>query len=390
MTRFEQRAGSFPELDIAHGLRPKIVAAQADIEANREIPTHLVDELIELGMFRTLLPSAYAGSQLPLPKFIRVVEAIAEADGSTGWCVGQGSVFANAADLLSEQCVQEIWGQHPGSVVATGAPTGCTAAATDGGYVLSGKWGFASGCSHATWIAAMGPLLDAQGELTSPREVIMCVIPKQDIAFTDGWNVRGMRGTGSYSYTLDAVTVPAYRTLRASELLSTHPGTATGLPASLLFASAFGSVGLGIARRALDGFVEVAKRKTPAMTRSKLAQDELVQAGIALAEATWGSTRAFLLDVADECAFEHSSKGEVGYDLKARLRLAATYAMRRSAEVVDDVYEMSGTDSIFDDNPIQRCFQDIHALTQQIQGRKTHYRTIGRVLLGLEPDASML
>ncbi len=151
---------------------------------------------------------------------------------------------------------------------------------------------------------------------------------------------------------------------------------------------------LGRAFHRVPGFVTEAytvrcqQGKVPVFSNKKLLEDELVQSSLAQAEAAWGSTRAFLLDVADDCAHANRTHGPPPPELRVRLRLAATHAMRRSAEVVDQIYALAGTDSIFDDHPIQRCFQDVHSLTQQVQGRVAHYRTVGRVLPGLAPDGA--
>ena len=195
-----------------------------------------------------------------------------------------------------------------------------------------------------------------------------------------------MRGTGSREYTLNDCQVPTTHTISWNEW-GEYRGESTGLPTQLLFAAGFGSVGLGIARRAMDSFIDLARGKTPVFANKKLLEDEMVQVGVAQAEAAWRSTRAFLLETAQECAHVHQAGGLPGRDLRTRLRLASTHAMRRSGDVVDQVYAMAGSDSIFDDHPLQRCFQDVHALTQQAQARPAHYRTVGRVLLGLEPGS---
>ncbi len=382
------RRGSFEELERARALAPRIRAAQSEIEARRELPPELARQIAKQGMFRLLLSGSLGGCELGLPEFIRVVETIGEADGSTGWCVAQGAVFANVAPALSPGTADEIWGVDPDAVVATGVPVGSEAREVAGGHRLTGRWRFASGCLHAGWLAALAPVAAANGERAAPRTFLL---PRSQAKIEEGWNVRGMRGTGSHEYTLDGLEVPLARSIRQADFVG-FCGGSTGLSCHLLFACGFGAVGLGLARRAIDSFVEVAQGKIPVFANKKLREDELVQTSLAQAEAAWGSTRAFLLDVAEECSHASRSLTRPGsrspppLQLRARLRLAATHAMRRSAEVVDQIYALAGTDSIFDDHPIQRCFQDVHALTQQVQGRPAHYRTVGRVLLGLAPD----
>ena len=384
--RIDERRGTFAELETARGLVPLIRGSQSQIDEDRELPRDLVRELTGRGMFRLLLPKSLGGSQLTLPQFLRCVEIIAQADGSTGWCVGQGGVFPSVADKMEPETAHEIWGLNPGAVVATGTPFGSKALEITGGFRLTGRWRFASGCMHASWLAAMASIVDGNDNIVGFG---MFLVPRSDINLGDGWNVRGLRGTGSREYAIEALEVPRSRAL-FGVVFREHCGTATGLPAQLLFASAFGTVGLGIARRAIDTLIEVIEGKTPTFTNRKLLDDDLVHVGLAQAEATWRSSRAFLHEVAEASTYEHQIHGAPTGELRAHLRLAATNAIRKAGEVVDKAYELAGSDVIFDDHPIHRCFQDIHALTQQIQGRPAHYRTVGRVLLGLEPDNAVL
>lgn len=337
-------------------------------------------------MFRMLLPAELGGAQLSLPRYIRCIEVIAEADGSTGWCTGQGGVFPNLADRMSTAAAEDIWSADANAVVATGTPSGSTALKTQRGYRLNGRWMFASGVMHATWLAAMAPKVDGAGKTVGFG---MFMVPKSDIELQDGWNVRGLRGTGSRQYVLKDIEVPDYRAMDGP-VLRDHCGSATGLPALLLFASAFGCVGLGIARRALDEVRHIIAEKTPYSTSRTLLDDDMVHMGLGEAEAQWGAARAYLFELAEACTHDYTQRGEVSGELRTHLRLAATNAMRQAGRVVEKTYEIAGSSVIFDDHPLQRCSQDVRALTQQIQARPAHFRTVGRVLLGLEPDNAVL
>ncbi len=383
--RLDARRDSFDELDRAIELAEPIKRAQGDIESGGEIPHDLITSIKEAGLFRLLLDRSLGGASRSLTQFIRVVETIAEADGSAGWCVGQGGVYPNIALYLSDCLAQSIWVEKPSAVVATGTPNDCRAVKHDDHYTLSGRWRFASGIMHADWLAAMSP---AEADDGSPLPYGMFLFRRDEADVRDGWNVRGMRGTGSREYRLENQKIPLDHAIRVTDF-SSRDGPSTGLPNHLLFATAFGSVGIGIARRALDEFAGLALGKTPTFTNKKLLDDDLVHVGLGQAEARWGATRAFLLDVGEACEHVFDQRGEVDESLKQRLRLAATHAMRQSAKVVDQVYELSGSDVIFDDHPIHRCFQDIHTLTQQIQGRPSHYRAVGRSILDLDPDPAM-
>ena len=187
----DARLGSFAELESARSLVPAIHAAQPHIHENRELPAELVRELTGKGMFRLLLPTSLGGSQLTLLQFMRCVEVIAHADGSAGWCVGQGGVFPNVSDYMHPATAEEIWVANPDAVVATGTPFGSKARAMPDGYSMSGRWRFASGCTHASWLAAMATIVhDADNDIGFG----MFLVPRAEINLLDGWNVRGLRG----------------------------------------------------------------------------------------------------------------------------------------------------------------------------------------------------
>ena len=379
--RVESHRATYSELDRARGFFERIRASGRDIAEHGELPPTLASELKQAGLFRLLLPRDLGGSQLSLPRYLRCIEAIAEADGSVGWCVGQGGVFCNGADGLPEAVAQDIWGENPDAVVATGTPGNNVAVEQDGTYYLSGHWRFASGCMHADWLGAMADLTDENGQ----SQFGMCIVPKESVDLGGGWNVTGLHGTGSREYRTDGLKVPDGHAVPIAVFRS-HCGKATGLPNGLLFASSFGAVGLGIARHAIDALIDLAQDKVPAFGNRKLQDDEMVHVGLAQSESRWQSARAFLLEMAEECEYQRAQSGQPGGPARTRLRLAATSAMRTSGEVVDKIYELAGTDGIFDDHPIYRCFQDIHAVTQQIQARPAHFRSVGRALIGLDSE----
>jgi alkylation response protein AidB-like acyl-CoA dehydrogenase len=143
---------------------------------------------------------------------------------------------------------------------------------------------------------------------------------------------------------------------------------------------------LGVARAGLKVAVELAGRKTPRGDQSVLSRSSAVQRQIGQAEAIWSSARAFLLEAAGSAWDSTCREGSLSVEQRIRLRLAATNAIRMSADVVDIAYNICGADAIFGSNPIQRRFQDIHVITQQVQGRMAHYETAGQFYLGLEPE----
>ena len=360
----------------AEALAPRIRERAAEIDADARLPDDLADALKREGMFRLFLPPELGGFGIELAECLEVIQLLGHADASTAWCVAQAAVVGSAAPAMPAELAQEIWGADPGAVVATGPPLEAEFRRVEGGYRLSGRWSFASGCLHATWMMPL-TLLSEDGSGGPPGRFPL--VPRGDVQLIEHWDVAGMRGTGSHRYQLDEVFVPDAHTMPDFAL---H--RASGIPTVHSFAASFGAVALGVARRAIDEVIALAANKVSVASTGSMRDDPTVQIQIAKAEATWGAARAYLFEQAEIAAARVRECGSVDLETRARLRLAATHAMRESAVAVDHVYQVAGADGIFGHQPLQRCFQDVHVLTQQFQGRPSHYQTVGQHLLGLE------
>jgi indole-3-acetate monooxygenase len=377
----------------ARELGPQLAAAAEEIERRRELPEPLVEALIERGLFRLLLPRALGGAELHPASYVKVIEEIAKHDASAAWCLGQACGCTMTAAYLDPQVAQEIFGPRRG-IVAWGPPGPAEAQAVPGGYRLSGTWSFASGSHHATWLGAHVPILEADGtpQRRPDRGPVMrtLLFPKASAKFTDIWHVIGLRGTGSDSYTVTDLFVPKeYTVLREAEAKPRQPGLLYAFSSSNIYASGFAGVALGIARSALDAFVELARDKIPRGAKSTLRDNNVIQAQVAQSEARLGASRAFLLGALDQIWREADAAGQLTVDHNTTIRLASTWAIHQTREVVDTAYHAAGATAIFESNPFERRFRDIHTVVQQYQGRQAHFETVGQVLLGLEPEGAM-
>ena len=379
MVATQNNLGSY--LTAARELAPRVAATIDEIDRERELPDELFAELADTGFFRLLVPRSLGGGEIDYLEHLSIVQTFAEVDGSTAWCINQNNVFATVSAKMPEPLAREIWGK-PRAVVANGPPTNASALPVSGGYRLTGRWNFSSGCRHATWMAAVAPVTDPS---TDKREDRMLIMPKEQVNLVDVWQVNGLRGTGTFSFEVEDVFVPGERTFNPSDS-PREEGPLYVMPMLLLFASGFACTALGVARTALDAAVELAGGKRPRLDQNLLRDKPIVQREIGRAEAIWGSARAFLLETAN-AAWESACKVHaLTVEERIRLRLASTHAIRMAAAAVDIVYEVCGSDSIFEHKPIQRRFQDAHVITQQIQGRMAHYETAGQFFLGLEPE----
>src|SRR6266851_6061672 len=350
-------------------------------------------DYIERGFFRLLLPRALGGAELPPMIYVGVIEEVAKHDASTAWCLGQACGCTMTSAYLDPEAARKIFGGKRG-IVAWGPPGPAVARAAPGGYRLTGTWSFASGSHHATWLGAHVPILTADGtpQLRPDGGPVIrtLLFPKASAKFTDIWHVIGLRGTGSDSYTVSGLFVPEkFAVLRDTAAKPRQPGLLYAFSSSNIYASGFAGVALGIARGALDAFVELARDKIPRGARHTLRDNNVIQAQVAQSEARLGAARAFLLGSLDEIWRDVAASGHLTIDHNATIRLASTWAIHQAREVVDTAYHAAGATAIFESNPFERRFRDIHTVVQQYQGRQAHFETVGQVLLGLEPEGAM-
>jgi alkylation response protein AidB-like acyl-CoA dehydrogenase len=375
-------------LDAARKLAPMIRSCADQIEAERELPRLLFEALADAGLFLLALPRALGGAEIDLPTYVQVLEEIGKADASTGWIVNQCSIFATYAARMPRDVARLIWIDTPRSIVAnTPLPT-AQAIAVPGGYRVTGRMGFSTGCRHASWFAARARIFE-NGQLRlqdDQPEQRYLFVPAAEVELLDTWHVRGMRGTGTHHFAVNDVFVPAERTVLQAGAPLLETGPLFQIPRTLLFASADAAIALGVARSCLLEFYELAGAKTPRAMQATLRDQSLIQAAVGHAEANLRSGRAFLSEAVGEIWSEATSTGATTQDRRAVLRLATTHAIRLAVDVVDTVYNAGGVTTIYEGNPIQRHFQDIHVISQHLQGRLSHYELVGQHWLGLQTD----
>jgi indole-3-acetate monooxygenase len=378
-------------LDAARKLAPMIRSCADQIDAERELPRSLFEALADAGMFHLGVPRSLGGSELDLPTYIQVIEEIGRADASTGWIVNQGAIFATYAARMPPHVARAIWIDNPRSVVAnTPAPT-ARAVVVPGGYRVTGRQGFSTGCRHATWVAAHAQIIEngqVRLEAGEPEKRYLFV-PVAEAELVDTWHVRGMRGTGTHHFAVNDVFVPAERSVLSATAPLVESGPLYRIPRTLLFASGDGAVALGLARSCLTTFLELAGAKTPRSMPALLRDQSMIQADVGHSESRLRSGRAFLTEAVQEI-WTAAMSDAVTLDLRAALRLATTHAIRLAARVVDTVYNAAGTTAIYEDHLLQRHFQDMHVITQHLQGRLANYEMVGRHWLGLPVDETRL
>ncbi|MDQ3811639.1 MAG: acyl-CoA dehydrogenase family protein [Chloroflexota bacterium] len=384
-------------LDAARELGPRIAGAADWIERERRLPDDLVADMDDAGLFRMLLPASLGGAELDLASYARVVEELARADGSVAWCVGQASGLSAVAAYLEPAVARSIFVETRPGILANGPGErnrpGC-AVAVDGGYRVSGRWNFASGCRHATWLQAICQVESSDGRPTMAIEgepnVRLMLFPKEQATLIDTWQVSGLRGTGSFSFSVDGLFVPEPYAACMTRQSRRERGALYLSSSSGMFGPSFGSVALGIAASMLEALIGLARDKTPRGLGRTVRESQTVQSVVARAHARLSAARLLLQHTLREVRAESERAGALDVSGQVRVRLASTHATHEAAAAADAAYAAAGSTAIFADQPFERRFRDIHAVTQQLQGRAAHYETVGRYLLGLDPDSPFL
>jgi alkylation response protein AidB-like acyl-CoA dehydrogenase len=367
----------------AKAVAPQVAAAADRIETARELPPDLLDALHDAAIFRTLLPRELGGDEARLSEQVQVLETIAAADASTAWCIGQAAGCSMAAAYLAPEAARQVWGDRRAVLAWGQAGPDARAEPVEGGFRVNGHWNFASGGRHATWFGGHCKLAQPEGP---PVEWTM-LIPAAQASLTDVWQVLGLRGTGSDTYAMRDVFVPAALVVRRDVAeLRRHDGLLYRFSTTHAYASGFAGVALGIARGMLAAFLDLAGRKTPGNSTRALRDSPLLHRDVALAEARLRAARTLLLTTLDE-AWEHvAAGGDLDVERRMSIRLASTYATQQAREVVDMCWQEAGATAIFQSGPFERRFRDMHSVTQQVQARSSHFETVGAHLLGLEPS----
>lgn len=376
---------------IARSLAPAVRERADEIEKARRLPPDLAKRFAREGLCRLLVPEAYGGLEVPPAQMLATVEALAEADGSAAWCV---FIYATSGSLLAYLPASEATAvfASPDTILAgVFAPMGKAVAEGDG-YRVNGRWSWGSGSENADWIMG-GCRIEREGQIEATKSGApiprLLLAPRDDVTFFDTWNVSGLCGTGSTDFAMENVFVPAGRAagLTVDESLA-RP--LYRFPNFALLALGIAGVAMGLARAAIEELVALAGAKTPQGASRSLASRPHTQSEVARSEAALRAARAFLFEVVEEAWSAAQGKDRLPIDARRDLRLATTWATRTSADVVDAMYHLGGGSSVHRTSKLQRVFRDVHVATQHMMVAPPTYELTGRLLLGLETDATFL
>jgi alkylation response protein AidB-like acyl-CoA dehydrogenase len=373
-------------LDSVRDLAPSISARSAEIDAGRRLPPDLLAQLKAAGCFRMFVPESHGGLDVDVPASMEIIETLATADGSTGWVVMIGSETPMFLALLSRKRFDHLYATGPDVIIGGAfAPRG-QAEIVDGGYRVTGRWSFASGCQHSDWL--FGNCVVTENGKPRPglipgtpeARAMMFAPPKAQII--DTWSVNGLRGTGSHDIAVENLVVPTDDSFDIFLGQSSVPGPSMAEP--LLYAALhIGTVAIGIAQRALTEIVALANtNKRRLYASASLAESPLFQFRLGQADASLRAARRLLRSEADAVWNSAVAGNPISIDGRSPVMAAIAWAVHTCSAVVDSCYKAGGGSSPYDGSPLQRCMRDIQTLTQHAAVAESWLTTSGAAILG--------
>lgn len=377
-----------PILEAARSLAPQIRAAANAIEQGRRLTPEIVQAMKAAGIFGMTMPREWGGPELDPLTQIRVLEALAEADGSVGWCAMINSDGGYYSAFLDDGVAREMYRDRE-------APTGSSlvfsgrADRVDGGYRVKGRWPFVSGCQHSDWIAGTCLVYenDAPKMITPEiQERRVCFVPAGEAEVLDTWNTTGLRGSGSHDIAINDVFVPNERST-AFPFRPQRSGPLYAWP--MMFVYNLPGVTLGIARNAINLFADLAARKATTISNSvgrpvMLRDEAYAQQAIARAEVLVGSARTYVFDRIGDIWRTLVAGERLSLKQRALYRLAMMHAHEACLEAVQGLYKVVGGSAVYSSGPFDRPLRDLLTINQHTVNSPKLRETIGKVLLGIE------
>jgi alkylation response protein AidB-like acyl-CoA dehydrogenase len=384
-----------PTVRAAAGLRAVIRNHHDELEREQRLPKALVEQFHGAGFYRLVRPRELGGLQTDPLTYLRVVELLSEASGSVGWNVCNNNIAQLVSLGLPAEGIQEIYG--PGGDIAiagTAVQGGGRAVPVDGGYRVTGRWPFGTGCQESGWMLGSFQILDGDQLRRSPDGASAYwrgVFHRSEAQIVAGsWDVSGLRATGSFDWTVDDVFLPERRTMVHAGVpldnqWSHWPGISYALPAQAWVGPHHSAVITGIARAGIDALIELAGEKTPRGRTGRLCENPQVQDAVGRADTILNAGRAGRTAMITELWNTLAAGEETTLEQRARCRMAAVHAADCAREAMDLVYRQGGSTSYRRESRLAECWRDLQVVGQAVTIMPEWYPIGGRVLLGMDP-----
>jgi alkylation response protein AidB-like acyl-CoA dehydrogenase len=396
-TRLPADIEAQPLVQAAAALQPELRSFRDEIEREQRLPKALVEQLRAAGFYRMVIPRALGGLEVDPLTYLRAVELLAEGAGSVGWNLGNGGVGQLVTLGLPDEGVHEIYAKRADTIIAgTAVPGGGRAVSVEGGYRVSGRWQFGTGCQEASWMLGSFQVLGDDGQPRRHPEggslYWRGVFARSEAEIVPGsWDVTGLRGTGSFDWTVEDVFLPERRTMPQIGIplenqWARWPGVTYQLPVQCWVGPHHSAVITGIARAGIDALIELAGGKQPrGRPVGLLCNNPQVQDAVGRADAILNAGRAYRSAMIAELWNTVASGEETTLEQRARCRLAAVYAADCAREAMDLMYRHGGSTSFKRESRLAECWRDLHTVGQTVTLAPEWYPIGGRVYLGMDP-----
>jgi alkylation response protein AidB-like acyl-CoA dehydrogenase len=393
-TRLPADIDAQPVVRAAADLRPVLREYQEEIEREQRMPPALVERMRAAGFYRMVIPRALGGLQVDPLTYLRVVELLAEGSGSVGWNLANNGIGQLVTLGLPDEGVHEIYpAGHQTIMAGTAVQGGGQAVTVEGGYRVSGRWTFGSGCQESTWMLGSFQILDDGQPRRRPDGGSLYwrgVFPRTEAHVVPGsWDVAGLRGTGSFDWTVKDVFLPERRAVPhvgvpLDNQWERWPGITYALPSQAWVGPHHSAVITGIARAGIDALIKLAVEKTPRGRTGMLCENPQVQEAVGRADAILNAGRVYRGAMITELWDTIAAGGETTLEQRARCRLASTYAADSAREAMDLVYRFGGSTSFKRESRLAECWRDLHVVGQTVTISPEWYPVGGRALLGMD------
>jgi 3-hydroxy-9,10-secoandrosta-1,3,5(10)-triene-9,17-dione monooxygenase len=350
----------------ARALKPALAARTAQADALRRVPDETIADFKEAGFFKMLQPSRWGGLEVDPRTFFDVQMTVASACPSSAWVLGVVAVHSWQLALFPLETQEEVWGKDATALISSSyAPTGKVTRA-EGGYRISGRWSFSSGCDHCQWVF-LGGFVPSETE-GKPPEMRTFLLPRSDYTIDDNWHVAGLKGTGSKDIVVENAFVPERRThklidgfKRVSPGNAANPSPLYKLPFGQIFVRSVSTSAIGAAQGMLDAFLEIASKRVAASDGAKVSEDAATQTVCARAADLIDEAKLVLYRNMGELVDQANAGQDMPIDRRVRFRYDSAMAVVKSVEAIDLLFTASGGRAIFLNSPLLRYFLDVHA-----------------------------
>lgn len=353
-------------LESVRALLPAIEKRAVATDEARRIPDATIRELAGAGVFRMLQPARFGGLEGDPVDFYEVVREISAVCCSTGWVTSVLGVHPWQLGLFPEQAQRDVWGDDPGTRISSSyAPVG-RLTPVDGGYELTGRWSFSSGCEHATWALLGALVVGAQGR---PVDFLTVLVPRSDYRIEDMWDVVGLRGTASNDVVVETAFVPAHRVLRNYEQARlkvpgqrVNPGPLYRLPFGAIFTSAVTAPVIGAVSGGYASYVTRMKERVRlSLGGGNFTEDPFAQVAIARAASDIDATLLQMDRNMRELSELAAAGQEIPMELRLRTRRDQVRGTERAVAAIDLLFKTAGGNALRRGNPVERAWRDAHA-----------------------------